>query len=161
MKKYFPFFFLVLLIFVFSNQRTLNAASLNPKQANASGPEIIINSETSIPQDKDHGIGPIKNVELGPLNKKMIDEGKSIFTNQCIVCHELDQKKLGPPLKNITKERTPEYIMNLLLNSTQMQKDNPTVKSLLKQYNNLPMPDPALSQAKARSVLEYLRSVAK
>jgi hypothetical protein len=51
--------------------------------------------------------------------------------------------------------------MNLLLNSTQMQKDDPLVKSLLKQYNNLPMPDPALNQSKARSVLEYLRSNAK
>jgi len=137
------------------------AKSLSPKQANASNPEFNINTASSIPQDKDHGIGPVKTVELGPLNSKMISEGKGIFTNQCIVCHELDQKKLAPPLRNITKERTPEYIMNLLLNSAQMQKDDPKVKALLKEYNNLPMPDPALNQSKARSVLEYLRSVAK
>jgi cytochrome c551/c552 len=139
----------------------LIAKSLRIKQANASNPEFSPITISSIPQDKDHGIGPVKNVELGPLNNKMINEGKGIFNNQCIVCHELDQKKLGPPLKNVTKERTPEYIMNLLLNSAQMQKDDPKVKELLKQYNNLPMPDPALNQGKARSVLEYLRSVAK
>ena len=110
---------------------------------------------------QDKGIGPVKNVVLGPLNKKMIDEGKGIYNNTCIVCHDLNQKKIGPALMNITKQRSPEYIMNLLLNTAQMQKENPTVKALLKEYNNLPMQDPNLNQPKARAVLEYLRSVAK
>ena len=77
------------------------------------------------------------------------------------MCHDIDQNKLGPALRNVTKTRTPEYIMNILLNPVQMQKENPTVKALLAKYNNLPMPDPALNQAKARSVLEYLRSLVK
>ena len=141
MRKFFLFFVNAVLFILFAGTGSLMAASS--------------------PQDKDHGIGPVKSVELGPLNSKMVNEGKVIFNNQCIVCHEMDQKKLGPSLKNVTKERTPEYIMNLLLNSAQMQKDDPLVKSLLKQYNNLPMPDPALNQSKARSVLEYLRSMAK
>ena len=115
----------------------------------------------SAPQDKSHGIGPVKTVELGPLNPKWVAEGKGIYNTQCIVCHDLDQKKIGPVLRNVTKQRAPEFIMNLLLNSAQMQKEDPTIKALLKEYNNLPMPDPALNQAKARSVLEYLRSVAK
>ncbi|MCX6256417.1 MAG: cytochrome c [Bacteroidia bacterium] len=100
--------------------------------------------EQSNPQNKDMGIGPVKNVVLGTIDKKMADEGKIIFTNKCAICHEMDQKKVGPPLRNITKERTPEYIMNLLLNSAQMQKEDPIVKKLLKDYNNVPMPDPAI-----------------
>lgn len=115
----------------------------------------------SNPQNKDQGTGPVKNVELGPINKKMVDEGKKIFSAKCLVCHEMDQKKVGPPLRNVTKERTPEYIMNLLVNSVQMQKENHIVKELLKKYNNVPMPDPAITQAQARSVLEYMRSMAK
>jgi len=112
-------------------------------------------------QEKDLGIGPVKSVVLGPLNSKMAGDGKVIYTNQCIMCHDIDQNKLGPALRNVTKTRTPEYIMNILLNPVQMQKENATVKALLAKYNNLPMPDPALNQAKARSVLEYLRSLAK
>lgn len=112
-------------------------------------------------QDPDKGIGPIKSVELGPINKKMSDEGKLIYNNKCIICHDLDQKKIGPPLRNITKIRTPEYVMNLLLNSVQMQKQNITVKDLLKKYNNLPMPDPILTQVQSRSVLEYMRTLPK
>ena len=111
---------------------------------------------------KDKGIGPVKNVVLGAtLDKKMANEGKVLFNNKCIICHDMDQKKVGPPLRNVTKDRTPEFIMNLLVNSAQMQKENATVKELLKKYNNVPMPDPAINQAQARSVLEYLRSLVK
>jgi len=136
MKKFFSFFVLLPLLF-------------------------IVIASSAIAQDKSHGIGPVKTVTLGPLNAKWVEEGKGIYNTQCIVCHDLDQKKIGPALKNVTKQRAPEFIMNLLLNSAQMQKEDPTIKALLKEYNNLPMPDPNLNQAKSRSVLEYLRSVAK
>ena len=115
----------------------------------------------SNPQNKDQGIGPVKNVVLGPINNKMVDDGKKIYNVKCIACHQMDKKLVGPPLRNITKERTPEYIMNLLVNSVKMQKQDPIVKELLKKYNNLLMPDPGINQAQARSVLEYLRSMAK
>lgn len=152
-------FLSVLTIFFF-----LSPGLLQAKTFSCNSEELFPVASTevsSVPQDKDLGIGPVKNVELGPLNSKMISEGKTIYANQCIICHDIDQNKLGPALKNVTKTRTPQFIMNLLLNPAQMQKDNATIKALLKQYNNLPMPDPALNQAKARSVLEYLRSLAK
>ena len=122
---------------------------------------VVLGSFQGMAQEKSKGIGPVKTVALGPVNPKWVDEGKGIFNTQCMVCHDLDQKKIGPALPNITKQRSPEFIMNLHLNSAQMQKEDPTIKVLLKEYNNLPMPDPMLNQAKARSLLEYMRSVAK
>ncbi|HLN73259.1 MAG TPA: cytochrome c [Prolixibacteraceae bacterium] len=116
----------------------------------------------SFSQDKDLGVGPIKNLKLDPkLDDKMVTEGKGIFNDKCAVCHELDQKKVGPPLRNITKDRAPEYIMNLLLNTEKMQQADPNVKALIKKYNDVVMVNPQLTQPKARSVVEYLRSVAK
>ena len=154
MRKHFLFFSLSLVIV-----SILGIAAIN-KDGNRK-PVITKKLEKSDPQVKDHGIGPVKSVELGPLNKKMTDDGKAIFNNKCTICHDLDQKKIGPPLRNVSKDRAPEFIMNLLLNSAQMQKENPIIKDLLKKYNNMLMPDPALNQAQARSVLEYLRSVSK
>jgi len=113
------------------------------------------------PQGKDLGIGPVKNVELGPLDKKMSDLGKGTFNTKCIICHDLDQPKIGPTLRNVTKTRTPEFIMNMLVNTVQMQKENATIKELIKKYNNIIMTPPMLNQEQARNVLEYLRSVAK
>jgi cytochrome c551/c552 len=113
------------------------------------------------PQNQDPGVGPVKDVDLGPINKKMVADGKKIYQAKCVVCHELDTKKIGPQLRNITKERMPEYIMNLLVNAVQMQKQDQFVKDLIQKYNKIAMPDPAISQIQARTVLEYLRSVAK
>ena len=103
----------------------------------------------------------ITKVEMGPVNPQMVKTGKGLFTSKCVVCHDLDKKKVGPALRNVTKERKPEYIMNVMYNTAKMQKFDPVYKSLLVQYKNVPMPDPNFTEAQCRSVLEYLRSVAK
>ncbi len=161
MKKFFLCLVFATGMILVVNPGMLEAKSLLHSKSELAGMTSMAPELTSAPQDKDLGIGPVKTVELGPINAKMVEEGKTIFTNQCVICHDVAVNKLGPALKGVTKTRTPQFIMNLLLNPAQMQKDNETIKALLKQYNNLPMPDPALNQAKARSVLEYLRSLAK
>lgn len=103
----------------------------------------------------------ITSVELGPINPKIVSEGKGLYTAKCFMCHDLDQKKVGPALRNVTKERKMEYIMNAIWNPAEMQKNDPTSKALLKKFNNVPMPDPNLTQVQVRALLEYLRSVAK
>jgi len=103
----------------------------------------------------------ITNVELGPIDARLVNSGKSLFNSKCVVCHNLDQNKIGPALRNVTKERKPEYIMNVMLNTAKMQKTDPVYKGLLAKFKNVPMPDPRFSETQARSVLEYLRSVAK
>ena len=110
---------------------------------------------------RDKGVGPIKEFDLGTIDQKMVSAGKGIFTSKCVLCHELDQKKIGPALRNIAKDRAPEYIMNMILNPTEMQKKDQAVKDLMKKYNNVPMIELGISKQQARTVLEYLRSVAK
>ena len=103
----------------------------------------------------------ITKVEMGPINPKFVNEGKGLFNSKCIACHDLDKKKIGPTLRNVTKERSPEYIMNVIYNTTKMQKNDPTFKGLVVKFKNVPMPDPNLSEAQSHSLFEYLRSVAK
>lgn len=124
---------------------------------------LFISAGVSQPKydSKDLGVGPIKTVTVGPIDPKLVSQGKTIFTNTCFLCHELDQQKIGPPLRNIAKDRAPEFIMNLMLNTSGMQKTDPYIKALIVKYNNVVMTDPGLNQAQARSVLEYLRSVVK
>lgn len=110
---------------------------------------------------KDKGIGPFKNVTLGPIDKEKVKKGQSLFNNKCIACHDLDNKKLAPTLRNITKVREPEFILNQIVNPTEMQKSDPIAKAQFKKFNNLPMTDLKTSQAEALNILDYLRSVAK
>ena len=109
----------------------------------------------------DKGIGPIKTVKLGKINKKLVEQGKSLFFTKCFACHQLDARVVGPPLRKITKTVSPEYFMNLLLNTTNMQKKNVRLKKMIKEYNGILMPPQSLSKKQARALLEYFRSVVK
>jgi len=49
--------------------------------------------------------------------------------------------------------------MNLLLNPTEMLKQDPIAKALLKKYNNVMMLNQNLSEEEARAITEYLRTL--
>jgi cytochrome c551/c552 len=108
----------------------------------------------------DNGIGPIKEVALGTINSKLVASGKKIFTVKCSPCHQMDTRLVGPPLRNITKKNTPQFIMNYLLNTSEMQKKDPLLVKLVDEYKVI-MPDQQLSKDDARSLLEYFRSTEK
>lgn len=78
-----------------------------------------------------------------------------------MACHRLDTKLVGPALKPIVKNIPPVYLMNYLLNTTEMQKKDPRLKKLIKEYNGVVMPDQQLKEPQARAVLEYFRSIEK
>jgi len=115
--------------------------------------------DPSSPHGKDLGIGPIKEVKLGPIDDKLVQHGKSLFEMKCTMCHSLDERKIGPPLRDVTEQRTPEFIMNLLVNTAEMEQKDATMKKLISEYS-VPMTDLQLSEKDARAILEYLRSVA-
>ncbi len=120
-----------------------------------------VKSEKKAATEEEVGIGPVKEVELGPINQKLVVEGKKIFNTKCIACHQLDTKLVGPPLRPTVKKMAPVYLMNYLLNTTEMQKKDPKLKKLIKQYNGVVMPDQQLKEKQARAVLEYFRSIEK
>jgi cytochrome c len=104
------------------------------------------------------GLGPIRSVELGELDAALAEQGESVFALKCSACHKLNERYVGPPLGEVLSRRRPEYVMNMMLNPAEMVDRHPTVRELLAQYMN-PMPDQNLTEAEARAVLEYLRSV--
>ncbi len=107
----------------------------------------------------DKGVGPIKQVTLGPIDSALAQQGRGIFEQKCVVCHKLDQRLIGPPLRDVTKRMEPEWIMNMILNPSGMLENDPTAKELLGQYLT-PMPVSGVRAADARALLEYLRQAA-
>lgn len=104
----------------------------------------------------DKGIGPVKEVKLGPIDAKLVSQGKDVFQSKCIVCHDLDNRKVGPPLRDVTDRLSPEFIMNYLLNTEEMQQKNEHLKALVSEYKTV-MPDQDLSENDARALLEFFR----
>ena len=114
--------------------------------------------ETGLSQAQlEKGIGPIQNVELAAtVDPALVAQGETIFTSKCAACHKLDERYVAPPLGEVLSRRTPEFIMNMMLNPDEMVQQHPEVKAMLAEYFT-PMPDQQLTEADARAVLEFLR----
>jgi mono/diheme cytochrome c family protein len=107
---------------------------------------------------QDKGIGPITSLVLGEINQTMVAEGKEIFKIKCSACHKISKRFVGPPMKGITERRTPEWIMNMILNPEEMVKKNATAKKLLEEYLS-PMANQSLTEKESRLILEYFRTL--
>ncbi|MEP0861299.1 MAG: cytochrome c [Ignavibacterium sp.] len=109
----------------------------------------------------ENGIGPVKQkLELGPIDPKLVKKGEEIFNTKCVACHKLDERYVGPAQRDVIKRRTPEFIMNMMLNPLEMQEKHPVVKKLLAEYMTQ-MTNQNLSFDDARALLEYFREVGK
>lgn len=106
----------------------------------------------------DIGVGPITKVELRPLDPGLAAKGKVVFEQKCAACHKFDQRYVGPALKGITERRKPEWIMNMILNPSEMVEKDPTARELLATYLT-PMTFQDISKEQARAILEYFRQV--
>jgi len=106
-----------------------------------------------------YGIGPIENVSLGAIDQGMVSEGERIFNSNCMQCHNLDQDILGPALRDVVNRRTPEFIMNVILNPNENVMRHPELQKYHDEYMTF-MTDVGLDSTGARRVLEYLRTVA-
>ena len=103
------------------------------------------------------GIGPITQVDLGSgIDAALAAKGEEIYTLKCSACHKFDEAFTGPPLGQVMSQRTPEFVMNMMLNPDEMVQKHPEVRALLGQYF-VPMPNQNLTEDDARAVLEYLR----
>ncbi|HSL88750.1 MAG TPA: cytochrome c [Ignavibacteriaceae bacterium] len=107
----------------------------------------------------EHGIGPIKQImELTSLDNNLAKEGEKIFDSKCAACHKLDDRYVGPPQRDVLERRTPEFVMNMMLNPEENYQKHPEIKKLLGEYLTQ-MPNQNLSVQDARAVLEYFRKV--
>lgn len=105
------------------------------------------------------GIGPVKSVTLGDIDEAQVARGKEIFANMCTACHKWDKKFVGPALDGITERRSPEWIMNMILNPEEMIAKDPIAKKLLIENNMAVMANQNLTEEEARDILEYFRGL--
>ncbi len=107
----------------------------------------------------DKGIGPVTSLVLpAEVDEAMAAKGKEIFTLKCSACHKETVRFIGPAALGIFERRSPEWIMNMILNPEEMVKKNAIAKQLLAEYI-APMANQNLTQDEARAVLEYFRTI--
>lgn len=111
-------------------------------------------------QTADKGLGPIKDLKLGPVDKALAGKGKALFEDKCAMCHGLSEDKTGPALGDVLSRETPEFVVNFLLNTSEMEQKDARILGLIKDFG-IPMPPQGLNKDQALSLLEYFRTTKK
>ncbi len=133
------------------------------KETPAEKEKVVAETEKASEQVSEFGVGPVQE----PLNlPETIDEalakkGEELFEKkQCTSCHKLDDRLVGPPLRDVVNQRPPEWIMNMIVNPEEMILKDPVAKKLLEEYG-VPMTNQNVSVEEARAILEFLRKAAR
>ena len=123
--------------------------------------ETTTNTSEAVPVDMNNkGVGPIKSLSFDKeINTEMAAAGEAKYTAICTACHMANQRMIGPALSGVYERRSPEWVMNMILNPDGMLREDPIAKALLKEYNNAVMLNQNLSEEDARAVAEYLRTL--
>jgi cytochrome c551/c552 len=136
-----------------ANERPTNASAASAASASASPDGLT-------PFQVEHGIGPVTEpVVLKDVDRAMAQAGHELFEHKCAACHKMADRYVGPALGDVTKRRSPAFVMNMVLNPQVMTTKHPVSRKLLGEFYTQ-MPNLNLSPTEARQLLEYLRTQA-
>ena len=127
--------------------------------------EQTVKKEKTVPASQkvdleNKGVGPIKSLALNAeIDQKMVAHGADVFKKMCTACHRPDKKFIGPAPTGLLDRRSPEWVMNMILNPEEMVQKDPLAKELLIEFNGSPMANQNLTEEEARAVLEYFRTL--
>jgi nitrite reductase (NO-forming) len=83
-------------------------------------------------------------------------KGKANFEKKCAACHSIGEgKKVGPDLAGITRHRDDAWLRRWLKSPEEVLKTDAHAKEMLKEYGNVAMPNPNLTDAEIRQFLKY------
>ncbi|MEM8528750.1 MAG: cytochrome c [Bacteroidota bacterium] len=121
-------------------------------------PKGLKASETIDLENK--GVGPIQSVTISEaINTEMASSGAALYGQKCTPCHKLGTTFIGPPPNGILERRTPEWIMNMILNPEEMLQKDALAQALFMEFNGQLMTNQRLTKEEARAILEYFRTL--
>jgi nitrite reductase (NO-forming) len=83
-------------------------------------------------------------------------QGKLNFESKCLACHSVGEgKKLGPDLAGVTKRRTDAWLARWLKEPEKMLATDADAKALMKEHNDIPMPNQSLSDVEIKQYIKY------
>ncbi len=144
-----------------SNDQASSTESTTPATTPAEKTEVVEAveaTEPAIDPMEDKGVGPITSLEIGELGEALVTKGEELFETKCTACHKMGKRFVGPDLVGVVNRRTPEWIMNMILDPEGMVKNNQAAKELLMEYS-APMANQSLEEEEARAIYEYFRTV--
>lgn len=86
------------------------------------------------------------------------EQGQKIFQEKCLPCHTIGSGiKVGPDLRGAVSRREYNWLIHWITEPNRMlEEGDPIASQLMREHNNFPMPNYALSQAQAKDIIAYL-----
>jgi cytochrome c len=140
-----------------TDNKTESAKSSEPAAVEET--EVLEPASTRITLDN-KGVGKIKSIELGEtIDAAMAERGSELFNTNCSACHKTDKRFIGPNPTGILERRSPEWIMNMILDPKLMVEEDQCAKDLLVEFNGAAMANQNMSEEQAREILEFFRTL--
>ena len=106
------------------------------------------------------GVGKIKSLSLDPaIDEAMVTRGAALFKTNCTACHKIGKRFIGPSPTGIMLRRSPEWIMNMILDPSLMTVEDQCAKDMLVEFNGAAMANQNMTEEQARDILEYFRTL--
>jgi len=162
-QQYFPLLLSVLLILSFSvfgcgggQEESATEGEAMTEQGNEEYLEEF--KDTLTPFQLEHGIGPVtERLDIADeIDQEMVAKGREIFTAKCEVCHAMQGEKVGPSLGDVVERRSPEFVINFILNPGENVLNHPVGLDLIEEHHT-EMPYRDVTMEEARAIYEYLR----
>lgn len=110
--------------------------------------------------DPNRGLGRYDTFELpATLDSRLAEEGESIAQTKCMACHRTSKERLvGPGWDGVTQRRTPQWLMNFIVDPDPMIDVDPALQQQLELCLTR-MPNQDVSDDEARRILEFMRKI--
>ncbi|HEY0706022.1 MAG TPA: multicopper oxidase domain-containing protein [Polyangia bacterium] len=89
------------------------------------------------------------------------ERAHGLYVERCVSCHDPapGMMRLAPELAGVVKRRSRDWLVKWLMDPPKMQAEDATAQELVRQWNNLPMPQVMLSPDQIDWMLEYLAAL--
>jgi cytochrome c len=116
-------------------------------------PAPAAKAATTLPPDLDAG----PRAAATDADEAQAEAGESLFQSKgCSACHAFGSRATGPDLAGVSTRRTARWIESQILHPEVMVKEDPIARGLFAQFA-LQMPNQKLTEAEARSIVEYFK----
>jgi len=93
------------------------------------------------------------------LNAELVAAGELLFRNNCRVCHEIHEQKIGPALVDVHNRRPIDWIKSFISNSQKViQSGDEYAVKIYSEYNQTLMTPFDFSDDELNSVIEYIKN---
>jgi mono/diheme cytochrome c family protein len=93
-----------------------------------------------------------------PTDESVISNGKTLFENNCAVCHAVHEQVVGPALKDVHERRPLPWLKGFIINSQKViQSGDEYAVELYNEYNKTEMPSFDYSDDEVLSILAYIK----